>query len=447
MLQLTSAGQCRPREQPLAKDWLQMQWTEPLTQVSLADSDLQTHLWRQWQANTKGSLLAGLCLRCWLSHRIAGVCRQLANQFGENYGFTKEDLWPLVLDDDGRLESAYKPLSIEILEKYDPSRASLATWATRLTQNHPEINRFCLQQGLYRVSNWAILNDTEVQQLPRALPHLSPAELTEATALLTAYHRVYRQARLALRQGGKGRRCADPTPEQLRQINPDPDLPPDEVQLETLDRLHSLAEQLRAYRISVRRHTPLTESLEGMGERGFELESPGQDPTGRAEDWVEEEFQQQCAILFQDSLTAALQQVVQGYANHYRQRQPPQDQAYLQALELFHCQGMAMGKIAQQVGLASQVQVSRLMQLKRLRAEVCAHWFNQLQGQVKDRALAHLSVDRFDAIVHQLDQILMEEITGAMEAAATEAQMPKNRTTQSLFARRLCHLLAGLEHP
>jgi hypothetical protein len=41
----------------------------------------------------------------------------------------------------------------------------------------------------------------------------------------------------------------------------------------------------------------------------------------------------------------------------------------------------------------------------------------------------------------------MEEITGAMEAAATEAQMPKNRTTQSLFARRLCHLLAGLDHP
>ncbi|MFM7529123.1 MAG: hypothetical protein ACKO63_11690, partial [Nodosilinea sp.] len=434
------------------------------------------------QPSPKEARLAELCLRCWLSHRIAGVCRgsvqkivpdqaetidfslpkpgftqssdhslcrQLAHQFGEAYGFTAAALWPLVLDDDGRLESAYRPLSLQILDTYDPTRASLGTWAIRLTQNHPEINQFCLQQGLYRVSNWAILNDTEVQQLPRALPHLSPAELAEATTLLTAYHRVYRQARLALRQGGKGRRCAEPTPEQLQQINPDPDpdLPPDEVRRKTLRRLHDLAEQLRTYRIAVRRRAPLSQSLEGMAEWGFDPEAPGEDLSQQMGNWVEEEFQQRYRQLFRDSLGEALQQVLQGYASRYRQRQPPQDQAYLQALELFHCQGLAMGKIAQQVGLASQVQVSRLMQLKRLRAEVCGHWFNQLRHQVQDRALEHLSTVQFYAIVQQLDQILMEEVTGVMAEAAAEAQMPKHRTSQSLFARQVCHLLAGLDQP
>ncbi|MFM7219304.1 MAG: hypothetical protein ACKO21_03640 [Nodosilinea sp.] len=471
MLQLTSAGQCRPREQPLAKAWFQGQWAEPLAQGSLSEPDLQTHLWQQWRAamapvypinpgsaaadppapqpSPKEARLAELCLRCWLSHRIAGVCRQLAHQFGEAYGFTAAALWPLVLDDDGRLESAYRPLSLQILDTYDPTRASLGTWAIRLTQNHPEINQFCLQQGLYRVSNWAILNDTEVQQLPRALPHLSPAELAEATTLLTAYHRVYRQARLALRQGGKGRRCAEPTPEQLQQINPDPDpdLPPDEVRRKTLRRLHDLAEQLRTYRIAVRRRAPLSQSLEGMAEWGVDPEAPGEDLSQQMGNWVEEEFQQRYRQLFRDSLGEALQQVLQGYASRYRQRQPPQDQAYLQALELFHCQGLAMGKIAQQVGLASQVQVSRLMQLKRLRAEVCGHWFNQLRHQVQDRALEHLSTVQFYAIVQQLDQILMEEVTGVMAEAAAEAQMPKHRTSQSLFARQVCHLLAGLDQP
>jgi hypothetical protein len=441
MLQLTSAGQCRPREQPLAKRWFQSQWAEPWVEPSTSEPDLQTDLWQRWQAGTEDSLLARLCLRCWLSHQIAWVCRQLANQFGEAYGFTAADLWPLVLDDDGSLESAYKPLTVQILDKYDPTRSALSTWANRLTKGHPEINQFCLQQGLYRASDWAILNDTEVDQLPRALPHLSTPELTQASALLAAYHRVYRQARIALWQTGKGRPCAEPTPEQLTQMNPE--LSPQLV----LSRLHALAEQLRTYRIAARRRTPLAQSLDSLTEQGVEPEALDEDPSVRAERQVEDEFKHQYEVFFRESLGEALQKVVQGYVNLYRQRQPRRDQAYLQALELFHCRGLAMGKIAQQVGLASQVQVTRLIQLRRLRSEVCAHWFNQLKQQVQDRALEHMAIDRFNNIVQQLDQILMEEITGVMEEAAAEAQMPRNRTTRSLLARRLCQLLAALGQP
>lgn len=208
MLQLTSGGQCQPREQLPAKRWFQSQWAEPLAERLISEQDLQTDLWKRWQAGTETSLLARLCLRCRLSHQIAGVCRQLANQFGDAYGFTAADLWPLVLDDDGQAEPTYQSLALKILETYDPTQAALSTWAVRLTKHHSEIDRFLCGLGLHRISDWAILNNTAVDQLSRFLPHLSAGELQQARQLLQAYHRVYRQDRINQRQSGRRRRCS-----------------------------------------------------------------------------------------------------------------------------------------------------------------------------------------------------------------------------------------------
>lgn len=432
MIALTAAGQLQRQDFPDAQRWFQPQFGQGLEAETLSERDCQQTLWTLIQTNGEDAPIAQLCLRCWLSHQIEAACGQLARQFGETYSFTAADLWPLTLDDDGQISSTYPSLTMQILAKYDPSQSALGTWASRLTKSHPSLNRFFMEQGLYRISPWAILNDTRIPQLPKALPHLSQSELAAASQLLSAYHRVYRSDRLKQRQG-RARRCVDPTDEQLQQIVPN------EVPNVVFARLHDLADQLRQYRIAVRRRTPLTQSLDSTESGVSNLSSPISDDAEQSQD----DFLQRYRTRFIASLDQAIEQTIQTYSVTYQKRKPPQDGVYRQALTLFHCQGLSMGVIAKQLGLTNQVKVTRLLQLKQFRAKVCIYWLNQLKAQVQTDALQHISADRLTEIAQQLDHILLEETESVMAEAASEAQIPKNRTANSVFSRRLCKTVSA----
>ena len=103
-----------------------------------------------------------------------------------------------------------------------------------------------------------------------------------------------------------------------------------------------------------------------------------------------------------------------------------------------------MGTIAKETGLKSQVQVTRLLKLKRLRIEICAHWLNQMRQVVQAEALKHISQHRLSQISQQLEQILSEETEGVMAEAAAEAQLAKRSEAKSTFSRRLCKTLPKL---
>ncbi len=439
MVTLTSAGQRKIREAPLAKRWCQ---TLDSSWELADDSDrtVQTHLWQLWQTDGEDALLALLCLRCWLSHQIAAACTQLASQFGKHYGFAAADLWPLVLDDDGRLSLTYQPLSLTILKRYDPAQAALSTWASRMTKAHPEINRFCLERGLYRISDWALLNDTSVGRLARALPGLGETELAQKARLLTAYHQVYRRDRIAQRQqSGRASRCLEPTDAQLLEISPNS--PPNRV----LQQLCELADLLREHRIAVRRGMPLTRSLDATVEDRSSVQIASEPrSSSEAEGVAQDQFVQRYRSHFLGSLDEAIASVTLSYVTGYEKRQPSKGQLFLSALDLFHCGGLSMGAIAKQIGLSSQVQVTRLLKLKRFRTEVCAHWFNQLKQEVKTEALQFIPPDRLSTITEQLEEILTEETEAVMTEAASEAQIAKNREAKSTFARRLCARLPSI---
>ncbi|MEM9151856.1 MAG: hypothetical protein AAGB19_15565, partial [Cyanobacteria bacterium P01_F01_bin.3] len=342
----------------------------------------------------------------------------------------------LVLDDDGQLEPTYPSVAVTILDSYDPTKAALGTWVARRTRDHPEVTRFCINLGFYRISDWAILNDTQVAQLPRFLNHLSQGELQTATWLLDAYHRVYRRARLMQRQRGYRGRCAEPTVEQLKQIAPGQS--PSEV----LNQLQDLAYQLRQYRIAVRRGTPLiAQSLDQPDTAEVMVIDELDDESTQ----TQHAFMERYRVNFLASLDEAIKHVVQNYAEQYRRRKPPKDEIFLQALKLFHCQGLAMKEIAAQTGLSSQVQVTRLLQLKRFRADVCVYWLNRLKTEVQADALQHITPEQLDGISSRLDQILTEDTESVMAEAASEAQIPKNRTVNSVFARRLCAMFSSLD--
>jgi hypothetical protein len=119
-------------------------------------------------------------------------------------------------------------------------------------------------------------------------------------------------------------------------------------------------------------------------------------------------------------------------------RTPPQDQPYVQGLHLRLCEGVSMTQIAPRIGLTSQVQVTRLLNLKRLRSDVRHQLIPQLTAAVRQEAAEWVSADRLREIDATLEAVLSEQVDTLMADAAAEAQSPKPRKVKSRFAKRLC---------
>lgn len=434
MTVLTAAGQLTSREYPQAQQLFKRLFAKAMTAEDISDRDCQDRLWQVWRTESADAPIAQLCLRCWLSHRIVMTCKQLAYSFGDSYGFRAVDLWPKVLDDTGDSPPAPSSLVTKILTSYNPDRAALSVWAKRLTQNHRDLTSFLLSQGLYRATPWAILNDTQVSQLSRFLPHLSSSMLASEGKLLNAYHQVYRQDRIR-RRVGRGQRCLPPTDEQLHRI--DLSQPVNAVR----SQLHDLAERLRESRLA-RRGGPLpTRSIDSQDYPEPVAPEPDE-PEDRQIRFMESYHQD-----FRATLGEAIRVTIAVYTERYQARRVPKGEAYRKALELFHCQGLSMKEIAAIVGLTNQVAVTRLLNLNQFRAEVCIYWLKQLKERVKDQALEHLSADQLDAIAERLEQILQEETESIMSDAASEARIPVNRTAKSVFARQLCEVVPSMPLP
>ncbi|MBE9136683.1 hypothetical protein IQ254_05615 [Nodosilinea sp. LEGE 07088] len=429
LVRLDSAGRCRTQTLAPVQTWLRATFSGVIDAPEGADQQLLTALVEVYRAPGAEAELAQLSLRCYISHQIRQVCLQLAHQFGEHYGFNAADLFPLVLDDDGQRSPQYRPLSLEILDTYDPTKAQLNTWTARLVKTHPDLDRALLERGLYRASDWAILNDTRTDQLQRILRqyHLcSDAEIALASQLLQRYHQVYLTARIEQYRAGKRGRCRPPTPEQLKRIDPQHEAS------DVLLRLKQLAAQLRQYRIHARGGNVTLYNRDFPIDQGWA--PPAEDDADQAA------FLATYQQVLRESLDAVLTQVIQTQVTRLQMRTPPKDQAYVQGLRLFHCVGLAMGKLAPQIGLSTQVQVNRLLQLKRLRADVRYLLIPQLVERVRSQALDYVSAEQLQQIDRTLEHLLTENVDQLIGEAASEAQAPQ-RTGKSLFAHRLCQTI------
>jgi hypothetical protein len=449
------------------------------------DSQIQRHLWQQ-----AGDRHAIGSLRCWISWQIEWTCRQLALQFGERHGFRCEDLLPFVLVDDRHMvirdpfpvespdlpesdlpesdlpesdltpldlpqpdltspdlpqpeRSRYRPLSLEILADFDPDRSSLATWTTRKVKHHSELNGFLLQCGLYLVSDWAILNDTRLPQLARILGdrhQRTPTEIAAAEALLASYHAVYRYDRRQVRKQGAGSRCQPPTEEQLQRMaaqlagQPSP--------RRVLADLQALASELRHYRIEARGGNLPLESLDRVDETGRSLGDrlPATDEISTAS-LEQETFLERYRERAVADLDAAIALAIEQRWQRLGRKSATKAEQFLIALRAFHCEGVAMGDIASRVDLQAQYQVTRLLDLKGLRAETRHHWLQKLRTSVQELAQTLSCVEDWTTLDQRLDVALNAEVDRTIQEAEAEASTPKSRATTSLFARRVCWYL------
>ena len=103
-----------------------------------------------------------------------------------------------------------------------------------------------------------------------------------------------------------------------------------------------------------------------------------------------------------------------------------------------------MSEMATQLGLQAQYQVSRLLKLKELRADIRQRLLSLLSDRILDKAKEYADPERLQSLEQQVQTVLDEQIAATMQQAEAEANIPKDRPLDSLFNRRLCHHLDTL---
>lgn len=457
LMRLMASGHMQRVDRPEAKAFFEYRIypaqaeVQPSNEESLTLSDqaIQKQAWSVVQDPNDGDRTVALSsLRCFVSYGVVQVCRQLVAQFGAEHGFALEDLLPYVLDDHGeplhpdKLEQHYLALSIQILQSFDPNRASLSTWVSRRVKRHPELNRFLLQQGVYLVSDWAILNDTNSAQLQRILTEfhgLSQHEIIQSLSLLQNYHNVYRRDRLqqvAERQVGRSGACLPPTTEQLQRIADANHSTIIQTPEQVLYDLRNLAALLRQYRIHVRGGSLPTESLDQPESPALSVSHSESESESTSNEFLTQ-FRQQ----FVESLDEAIAEVVSDRLKVLTRRKKGDPDGFLKGLHLFHCDGMSMAEVADVLELKAQYQVTRLLKLKDFRADVRHGALVRLGDRLRMLAATFASPDQVHQADAQIEAALSDQVDALMTTAEAEASSSRPCPMTNLFAQRLCRYL------
>lgn len=445
LVRLDATGRRKVEEIESAKAFFQTEFSAWLSQAEMNDRTIQNRLLHLLHESDR-SALAESCLRCFISNKIEQICLQLEAQFGKNHGFTRCDLFSFVLDDvySKQLKTKadaknfqYKSLATEILETFDCHKGSFNSWIARLVKHHRELNAFLLQHGVYLVSDWAILNDTNIKQLQRIFlkfHHLSLGEIQQFSLLLETYHAVYRRDRLKLRQtGGNGGQCLPPTSSQIEEMISYFQAK-SSIQLhceQLMNQLRKMADKLREYRIYIRGGMAKTESLSNR--ENFDLVSSSHDEE-------EVEFLTAYRTAFRTCLDQSLESVISDRLSRTSRQKNYNSEQFIFGIHLFHCQQLSMSEIAVVIGLDYQYQVSRLLKLKEFRADVRQRMLKCLHHCVLQKATAYTDPDILPQLEQKIEVALDEHIMQLINEAEAESTTP-NRREQSLFTVRLCHYL------
>jgi hypothetical protein len=444
--QLNGRGEVSSKEILSAKDFIQEQCADIVEKIPFSDAAIEQRL---FAFMNQGNPRAEICLRCYISSQIRQVCLKLAQQFGESHQFNAYDLFSLVLDDVLELTrqsqiTEYKSIARKILETFDPQKARLSTWITRLVRSDANLNQFLLEKGLYLISNWAILNDTNSQQIQRIFRefyNLNEGAITQSTSLLTAYHTVYRQERLASKASGSRSKCLDPTATQLQKMAEILGITTTSEVL--LDRLINLAEKLREYRIFVKGGKPKQDSWDNPDIQ-MKVEKQQIDNTA---DEGEQNLQGEFLTRYRQQFTSCLETAIASVISQWQsQQKEPKKQQFRRALKLFHCQGLSMTAIATEIGLQAQYQVTRLLKLKDFRSDIQQKMLQELRQQIVVLAATYTDPEQLIKQENQIEIALAEQVNSVISQAESEASTAKNQALTSILAQYICCYLDSQEN-
>lgn len=444
LIRIDAGGIRQTQSIPWAQIFFNQVFAQLIDVENLSSREIQSQLIDLYNnTSVDQSVNAQRCLLCFISWEIEKVCLNLEKQFGIGGGFTSRDLLPYVLDDDGSSQAAksYKCFSLEILQSFDSNQSSLTTWINRKVKQHPALNKFLLECGIYLLSDWAILNDTQPKQLERILNQFHSLTVTEIQHnkwLLASYHQVYRAQRLQQRKAKKTSKCQPPTIEQLQQIS-------DKLNNlsqgkycvaanNLMSQLQFLAGYLREYRIHVRGGSLATESIDNNY-------LTATNPSDNLEVNQTSEFLKLYRPQFLECLDNALASVTQTRVNKMQRKDATKASKFLTALKFFHCQGLSMTEIAKRIEMKAQFQVTRLLKLKEFRADVTNQLLTMLKVRVLELAQNYSSLESLEALESQITIALTEQVTDLIAEAEIEAAGARSNSTRSRFSWRLCEYL------
>ena len=450
LVQLNGAGTLRVEEVAIAQAFFQQQFAHA---APLSDEFIQQQFWQWFQSTDESKRLpAELCLRCWISHRIVQVCRQLASKFGDRHGFTCTDLFPLVLNDvierrHSAASTPYRSLASKISQTFNPKLGRLSAWVKRHVEHDLDLSAFLQEHGVYMATDWGLLCDTSPNHLRKILAEFytaMPIEIEQAYNLLQGYHAVYRIDRLQQRQQrliSNQETCRPPTLGQLTRIRAflqaiSLSATADEDTL--LNQLQKLAAQIRQYRLYRRNGSLPTEPIDPS-----DIEGQTTQPEDNWED--EEAFLAAYRQAIINNLDAVLKKVTSDRVTYLQGRTPPKAQSFLIALQLFYCREQSMGAIAPRIGLNAQYRVSRLLKLREFRATVKSRLFQRLRDWLVGKASPYIDPNQLQTAIQNIERILEEEVSILIDPNETESASSRRRPFTTLFAHRLCCYLDTLD--
>jgi hypothetical protein len=439
LARLRSDGSQRILELPGVSTYLQSTFPDSLENEGVdKERRLCIDLFDAWRS---GEALAGLSLRCRISHAIVQECHALIQQYGESCGLDRRELLPICLADEGKPvvideflaiaqdKSRFRPLSYEILATYDPAKSGISTWTGRLLSQHGDVKRYLRDHGILMISDWALLNDTKTQQVQRMLiEQFSASEgLANRSALI---HEAYRSVYLI--GASQGVRCADPTEAQLQQMS-------DYLYAKTpkiirnddiLDELRAIAKQIRAHRL---KQLPIPKAA---GEN-----SKDEDENSKQEFLMG--YQQEFKGCLNAAIVAVIQYRITAYVHPSGQRRPKPEAAaqMLKALHLYYCEGRSQSEIATLIELQRQDQVSRLLKLPDLRSDIRLHMLPCLKNYIGTVVEASFSPERLIGIAAALEGELDRLVQADETAGATNK---KFTATASQLGQHICRYLDSL---
>ncbi|HBB33512.1 MAG TPA: hypothetical protein DDZ80_13990 [Cyanobacteria bacterium UBA8803] len=455
------------------QEFFQKQVLEGSAHFPNSDKDIQELLLSVFRTTASSvdltsRVLAGLCLRCYVSYPILKACRKLASLFSAGKQFTYCELLPFVLNDDGRTQilldsdgktqlilnskgktqvASYKIFAVEVLRTYrlnSEHRLSLENWTHYQTRQNQDLIDFLSEWGFRSLSDWALLNKVGLQQLER----LSQRD----RYIVKAFHAVYRRDRRQQRQNSPTR-CPDPTEAQLKEMSHLLQEKGVEIAVpaQLREALRQVAANLHQYEIWSRRGAPPSEPLES-----FDPDTGDRSPTevvdenstndlGELERTEILEFLQESLIEILDrSIDQALSEQVA--AMQQRRKYAPLAAKIVPGFRLLYCQGKSQSEIASLLGMTNQTQVSRLLQVKALfnnvRSLTVDQLFLAISKKIQGLGLADISTqpDNLSNIMQLLEAFVDREV---FQEAAAELHTAKTKAMNSVYAQRLCRYLQG----
>lgn len=497
LMRLNSTGDASPIDRIPARQYLESECQPWVLEDTLDNRSLQKHLVLQAQ---KGSVNALLSLRCYTSHHILISCLRLINLYGQYYRFSLADIALVTLNDDGKSdvkityqndqlliqrlqESRFQTLSFRILEKFNPEKAGLGTWAARLTWQDSYLKKLLKDEyGLLLISDWALLNETKPASFKRMLikyfgfPDLDKDEskaqkakvenpkihapmyqsmlkqLDELVLILQAYHAVYVVDRRQALTQPQVEQLSDRTQENCTQENrsshrgqscPEP----------TSAQYDRMVQFLRprspeALKIKLSEDF-LRNKLRGTGEENAELgiadyirrhrlKQLPQLPVETTDETGIESIPKELLRLFDRYLGLAIQQALQMRLTGKRMK-PEKAQQLIAVLRLQYQNGLNQTEISKQLNLTGQFMVSRILNFKALAIGIIGHMSQQLKNDTPSLAAYFDDPDRLLALQDQLETYLSFILSQDKKWRYTPA---RNRADRSQLGQAICEFLA-----